>query len=151
MNKTAPMIERRKHGRVKIKNRGDAMLFGPDLAKGIQILDISQGGVAFRYVSGYDTLVEPLEMDILWNHLGVFLLKVKIRVVSDFQIPNEYLLGVIPLRRCSAEFVDLTEEQISQLNYFFENHGMGEVEAHQPHCLNQAVMHKEGEKRWNCL
>ena len=65
------------------------MLFGPDLIKGIQILDINRGGVAFRYVSGYDQLVEPLELDILWNHIGVFLLRVKIRVVSDCQIPNE--------------------------------------------------------------
>jgi hypothetical protein len=152
MNQAVTQIfERRKHPRVPIKGRGDAMVFGPELAKGIQILDLSRGGVAFRYVAGYEQLVEPLELDILWNHLGVFLLKLKLRVVSDVQVPNEYLLGVIPVRRCGAEFVDLTEDQAAQLNHFIENHSTDEVELHPPLSANHAMMCKEAQEQWNDL
>jgi hypothetical protein len=123
------------------------MLFGPEFAKGIQIIDLSRGGVAFRYVAGYEQMTGPLELDILWNHVGVFILKLRIRIVSDFHIPNEYLLGVIPIRRCSAEFVDLTEEQESQLNHFIENANMSEFEAQ---IVNQTVEFQEAEK-WTAV
>jgi len=143
-------IERRRHGRLAVRSRGDAMLFGPNFSKGVQVVDLSMGGVAFRYVAGYEQLEEPLEMDILWDHLGVFLLRLKIRIVSDFHIPSEYLLGVIPIRRCSAHFVDLMQDQISQLAYFIENYSMSDVEAARPQAVNQVVKFQE-EERWKVI
>ena len=139
-------IERRKHRRFPTEDRGDAMLFGSDFAKGIQIIDLSRGGVAFRYVAGCEQMSGPMELDILWNHVGVFILKLEIRIVSDSHIPNEYLLGVIPIRRCSAEFVDLTEDQKSQLNHFIEKAGMDDVEAQRPQIVNQTIRFQEAEQ-----
>jgi hypothetical protein len=126
------------------------MLFGPEFAKGIQIIDLSRSGVAFRYVAGCEQMTGPLELDILWNHVGVFILKLRIRIVSDFHIPNEYLLGVIPIRRCSAEFVDLTEEQKSQLSHFIENACMGDLEVHGPRIVNQTGRLQEVEQ-WTAV
>jgi hypothetical protein len=140
-------IERRKHRRFPIEDRGDAMLFGPEFAKGIQVIDLSRSGVAFRYVAGYEQISGPLELDILWNHVGVFILKLRIRIVSDFHIPNEYLLGVIPIRRCSAEFVALTEDQKSQLDLFIENASMSDVEAR---IVNQTPKFQEAEQ-WTAV
>jgi hypothetical protein len=138
--------ERRKNRRFPIEDRGDAMLFGPEFAKGIQIIDLSRSGVAFRYVAGYEQMTGPLELDILWNHVGIFILKLRVRIVSDFHIPNEYLLGVIPIRRCSAEFVDLTDEQKSQLNHFIENASMSDLEVQGPRVVNQTITSQEAEQ-----
>lgn len=142
--------ERRKHRRVPIEDRGDAMLFGSDFAKGVQVIDLSRGGVAFRYVAGYDQMKDPLELDILWSHGGLFLLKLQVRVVVDFHLPNEYLLGVIPIRRCSAEFVNLTEEQKCQLEHFIDNAIMSDVEAQRPQALNQKIRFQEAEQ-WTAV
>lgn len=145
MTESRQGVQRRRHRRVAIQSRGDAMLFGPNFSKGVQVVELSMGGIAFRYVAGYERLVEPLEMDILWDHLGVFLLKLKIKIVSDFQIPSEYILGVIPVRRCSAQFMELTRDQTSQLAYFIENHSMSDVEAARPRAVNQVVKFQEEE------
>ena len=108
--------ERRKFDRISTAGRTDAVLFGPDFTKGVQVVDISKGGLSFRYVNGRRPLNGPLELDILWDHLDVFLLKLRIKTVSDFQIANEFLLGVIPIRRCGVEFVDLSPNQASRLD-----------------------------------
>lgn len=115
------VIERRRYRRVPLSGRTDAVLFGPDFTKGVQIVDISQGGLAFRYVDGQKPLDGPMELDILWDHIDVFLLRLRIKAVCDLQIANEFLLGVIPLRRCGAEFLHLTPEQLSQLEHCMEN------------------------------
>lgn len=120
MNTATQDVERRKFERVPVKGRTDAVLFGPDFTKGVQVVDISKGGLSFRYVNGQKSLNGPLEMDILWDHLDVFILKLKMKTVSDVQVANEFLLGVIPIRRCGVEFVDLTPDQVSQLEELVE-------------------------------
>jgi hypothetical protein len=110
-------IERRRYRRVPLSGRTDAVLFGPDFTKGVKIVDISKGGLAFCYVDGQKALDGPLELDILWDHMNVFLLRLRIKAVSDLQVANEFLLGVIPIRRCGVEFLHLTQEQLSQLEH----------------------------------
>lgn len=114
--------ERRRYRRVPLSGRTDAVLFGADFTKGVQIVDISKGGLAFRYVDGQKPLDGPLELDILWDHMNVFLLRLRIKAVSDLQVANEFLLGVIPIRRCGVEFLHPTPEQLSQLEHCMEKH-----------------------------
>jgi hypothetical protein len=120
MTNATQEVERRKNRRVLLNGRADAVLFGPDFTKGVQIVDISSSGLAFRYVDGQRTVDGPLELDILWDHMDVFLLNLKIKAVSDFQVANEFLLGVIPIRRCGVEFVNLSLDQVSQLENLME-------------------------------
>jgi hypothetical protein len=127
MTEETKEVERRKHERISVAGRADAVLFGPDFTKGVQIVDVSKGGLSFRYVNGQKPLNGPLELDILWDHIDVFLLKLKIRAVSDFQVANEFLLGVIPIRRCGVQFVDLTPDQISQLEHVVKKHGVAQA------------------------
>lgn len=141
-------MERREHERLSIKKRGDAVLFGPDSAKGVQILDLSLGGVAFRYVAACDRLVEPLKLDLLWHHECVRLLKLKIEVVSDFQAPNEYLLGIIPIRRCGARFVDLTDAETAQLSDFLANHSPEDVQACRAYAVGPGISSKGEQRQW---
>ncbi|MBW1896460.1 MAG: PilZ domain-containing protein [Deltaproteobacteria bacterium] len=115
MTNATQEVERRKNRRVLLDGRADAVLFGLDFTKGVQIVDVSSSGLAFRYVDGQKMIDGPLELDILWDHMDVFLLNLKMEAISDFQLANEFLLGVIPIRRCGVEFVNLTVDQLSQL------------------------------------
>ena len=120
-------VERRQHKRIQIKSQADAVLLGPTFTKGVQIIDISKGGLAFRYVHGQKPSNGLFELDILWDHIDLNLIKLKVKTISDYQIPNEFLLDVIPLRRCGAQFAELTKDQISQLENFIENGSTGEL------------------------
>jgi hypothetical protein len=120
-------VERRQHKRIQIKDRADAVLLGPTFTKGVQIIDISKGGLAFRYVHGKKPSNGLLELDILWDHIDLNLIKLKVKTISDYQIPDEFLLDVIPLRRCGAQFAELMKDQISQLENFIENDSTGEL------------------------
>ncbi len=120
-------VERRQHKRIQIKSQADAVLLGPTFTKGVQIIDISKGGLAFRYVHGQKPSNGLFELDILWDHIDLNLIKLKVKTISDYQIPNEFLLDVIPLRRCGAQFAELTKDQISQLENFIENDSTGEL------------------------
>jgi hypothetical protein len=122
MTKATQESERRKCDRIPVGGRADAVLFGSDFTKGVQIVDVSSGGLSFRYVNGQNPVDGPLELDILWDHLDVFLLNLKIKAVSDIQVANEFLLGVIPIRRCGVEFLGLTQDQTSQLQNLMEKH-----------------------------
>ena len=125
-DRTMP-VERRQHKRIQIKSQADAVLLGPTFTKGVQIIDISKGGLAFRYVHGQKPSNGLFELDILWDHIDLNLIKLKVKTISDYQIPNEFLLDVIPLRRCGAQFAELTKDQISQLKNFIENDSTGEL------------------------
>jgi hypothetical protein len=118
--------ERRQDKRIQIEGRADAVLFGPTSTKGIQVVDISKGGLAFRYVNGQKPSSGMFEIDILWDHIDFNLIKLRLRTVSDYQIPNGFLLGVIPVRRCGAQFVELTKDQVFQLEDFVENYRKAE-------------------------
>ncbi len=120
-------VERRQHKRIQIKSQADAVLLGPTFTKGVQIIDISKGGLAFRYVHGQKPSNGLFELDILWDHIDLNLIKLKVKTISDYQIPDEFLLDVIPLRRCGAQFAELTKDQISQLENFIENDSTGEL------------------------
>ena len=123
MTKSSEQVERRKHTRVSVEGRADAVLFGKDFTKGVQILDISPGGLSFRYVNGQAPLDGPLEIDIIWDHANVFLLNLQVETTSDVEVANEFLLGVIPIRRCGGVFCNLTTKQIDQLTTFVDNNG----------------------------
>jgi hypothetical protein len=127
MTESTMLSERRQHKRVHIEGRADAVLFGSTSPKGIQIVDISKGGLAFRYVNGQRPSSGMFEIDILWDHIDFNLIKLKLRTISDYQIPNGFLLGVIPVRRCGAQFVELTKDQVSQLEDFIENYKKPEM------------------------
>jgi hypothetical protein len=120
-------VERRQHKRIQIEGRADAILFGPASTKGVQIVDISKSGLAFRYVNGQGPSNGLFEIDILWDHIDFNLIKLTVRTISDYHIPNGFLLGVIPVRRCSAQFVELTKSQKSQLDRYVEKQSTGEA------------------------
>ncbi len=107
--------EQRKEKRFRTKSRTLARVsVAPDLL--FHIVDISRGGLAFRYLGDTELSDRLGEVDILFDDkftLG----KLAVHPVSDS--PIEY--GYIPMRRRSVRFAELTPWQKAELDHFLMN------------------------------
>ena len=123
------LVERRKHERFQAEDGALAVLRRPwphPTTLG-QIIDISMGGLAFRYIAGEERSHEPSELEILSGDCSFRLDKIPFETISDFKIANEAPFKFIEMRRSGVQFGELRPEQMSQLEYFIQNHAIGEV------------------------
>jgi hypothetical protein len=103
----------RSHKRYKSKEGALAVL---NCAIPFHLIDISENGLAFRYVGIEKWFDDPVELDIVYND---FCLKnLIVESVSDLQVSN----GVIQTRRHSVSFGQLTPKQKAQLERFIEQY-----------------------------
>jgi c-di-GMP-binding flagellar brake protein YcgR len=117
-------VERRKHQRFQLPTSAFAGL-GPYFGKVGRILDISMGGLAFRYVG----LEEPngaTYIDIFMNDLDFYLRNLQCKTISDFPVVTDGLTTVT-LRRRGVEFVKMKPQQMDALKDFIEEHAIGEA------------------------
>lgn len=116
-------VERRRHERFHVQKDAFAMITPLSHKKG-EIIDISRGGLAFRYIP--DEKQPKLSVEIgLFLHIflediSFCLLRLPIKTVSDFAISSGKSADVA--RRRSVEFRALSESQASELEFFIENH-----------------------------
>ena len=125
---TKELVERRKHRRFKARE-GAFAVFRPQwsrCAMSGRVVDISRGGLAFRYLTGQDRSNGSFELDILSPYHGFFLDMRTVESRSDFEIADDAALGSIKTKRCGVQFGDLTQKQISQLEYFIRNFTVAE-------------------------
>ena len=115
------MLERRKHKRFQVQDDAIAVLRPVVDLRG-PIIDISRGGLAFRYISSKESSGQSSKLDILLPDLSFYLGHLPIRTVHDFEVTSEYTLGNTKTRRCSVQFRELTQKQISQIENFMKNH-----------------------------
>jgi hypothetical protein len=101
-----------------------------------QILDISMGGLAFRYINNHSEAPKRESYaDIYLTEGDLCLEAVPIRAVSDFDAPDTVTCkadGPLPvscrgMRRCGIEFGEMTEGQISQLTHCIHSQSIGVV------------------------
>jgi hypothetical protein len=109
-------VERRHYERFEAKKGAFVALKG-SARKLWQIIDISKGGVAFRYVVNGEEVEESSELDILTADTRFSLETLPFKCVSEFEMTNELSLS-FRLRRCSVEFGKLTQFQVSKLERF---------------------------------
>jgi hypothetical protein len=113
-------VEQRKHKRHKVTKRAFAVL-GPEAVKLCHLIDISKGGLSFRYFVDTNDSGERLqELDILGGE-DFYLEKVPVRVVSDMVLKDNSPFSSIAMRRRGVEFGPLTPKQREQVDYFIEN------------------------------
>jgi hypothetical protein len=115
------MLERRKHKRFQVQDDAVAVL-RPSVDKRGPIIDISMGGLAFSYVTSKDSSNRSSRLDILLPDLSFYLAHMPIRTVSDFKVTSESPFRSIESRRRSVQFGKMTQEQMSQLERFIQNH-----------------------------
>jgi len=119
-------VERRKHKRLRAEDGAYAAI-RPHYNKIGQIIDISRGGLAFRYMVCNSENDGPCELDIFLLGNGFHLDKVSVRMVSDQEMPEGVSPGLLTMRRCAVQFEGLSQKEIFQLDYFIQNHTLGEA------------------------
>ena len=112
--------ERRKHKRFRSKEGAYAVLSGP-VSKMGQILDISRGGLAFRYIDIGDRPRETCVLDILREDNAFRLENVAFRIISDLDASKDFPFSTIPMRRCGGQLTGLSDRQIYDLEYLIES------------------------------
>jgi hypothetical protein len=86
-----------------------------------QIIDVSQRGLAWSYVTNKDEVFSPRELDIVLPDGGVYLNKLPCRTISDFDTDDGTTIK-FATRRCGVEFGDLTDDQEFALNHFIQHY-----------------------------
>jgi hypothetical protein len=115
-------IEKRKHKRFEARE-GCFVVVWPDFSKQGQIIDISKGGLAFRYIADEEEKIsDGAELDILLQDISFYLERVPFRTVYDIEIQNQSTFIPLKMRRMGVEFGELTPNQTALLDYFINNH-----------------------------
>lgn len=124
MNSIEKATERRAHKRYRLKE--DAIV--ATSARLGQIVDISMGGLSFRYIAKTSTMDETSnELDIFLSRDDFYLEKVPFEKVSDDVSVYDSPFSIIKMRRFSVKFGSLTSEQKHQLERFLRYHTAGEA------------------------
>ena len=113
-------VERRHHERYQAEKGAFVAVRGP-IRKLWQILDISKGGVAFRYVANGEEWERSSELDILTADTRFSLETVPFKCISDCAVINEISSG-FKRRRGGVQFEKLTKFQMSQLELFIRDY-----------------------------
>ncbi|MBU4319006.1 MAG: PilZ domain-containing protein [Proteobacteria bacterium] len=109
--------ERRHHPRFPAMDRALVAVAGDEFSLPYHLMDISQGGMAFRYLN-------KSPMDLTGNRMDLYLEKdlhvgrLPVTVKADLPLPGD----VIPRRRCSVAFGEMTPAQEIQLQAFIGLH-----------------------------
>ena len=125
MNHRKDNNERRSFRRLRAKEGAFAVL-RPQCTKLGQIVDISEGGLAFHYVFTGNQKNGEHEVDIFLAGNGFYLEKIPVKTVCDFKITKKIPTSSVPLRRCSLEFNGLEKSKASKIEYFLSNHTLSQ-------------------------
>jgi hypothetical protein len=125
-------VERRKHKRFEAREGGIVLLTPPwpDTSVVGYISHISKGGVEFHYYGDEKLPDTPLQLQILANGVS-HVLHIPFKAVWDFPILNESP-AARRIRGCGVQFRELTHDQMFLLDYFIENHTIGEADISHP-------------------
>jgi hypothetical protein len=82
-----------------------------------KIVDISRGGLAFRYLDVGDRLREAFELDMYSRHNEFRMEKVSVKTVWDRQTPGQLAFSTRTRLR-GVQFGKLTQNQFSELECF---------------------------------
>jgi hypothetical protein len=92
------LVERRKYERFQV-NSNTYVALAPPYGKVGPVIDISLGGLSFRYVDGKETTNESY-IHIFLTEANFYLEKVPVKTILDFEIPDKSASSVINMRRC---------------------------------------------------
>jgi hypothetical protein len=117
-------VEQRRHKRFQVP-KGAFVGLGPHDTKVGQIVDLSMGGLAFRYVG--DAEPSNGELDIFLSERDFYVGRIPFKTVSDFEVTGRAGVSSIAMRRSGVQFRKLNRNQTSQLEHFIQKHTLGEA------------------------
>lgn len=120
------IVDQRKHKRFQIQN--DVFVASRHRFANVgNVVDISMGGIGFRYLASEYEPSGSFELEIFSADRNFYMEKVPFKTISDFEMVNDVLCSSLIMRRSGIQFGELTDKQISQLEYFIQNLTIGEV------------------------
>jgi len=97
---------------------GALAALSPESGRVGQIQNISQKGLAFRYIaddSPEATLNGTVKVQIMFAGKGVWLDGIAVKWIADVALPTNSSFSGIPLRQTSLQFIALTDDQKARL------------------------------------
>ncbi len=82
-----------------------------------QIIDVSRGGLSFKYLSDESLHGDQWELDILLSEHGFLWRRIPYRTVLDSEILPEIPFSSIRMRRRAIAFEDVTGEDATRLGF----------------------------------
>jgi len=121
-------VERRKSTRYKAVEGAYAAI-SPKSHKLGQIIDISMGGLAFKYidtnnddVTNDDTKNQShTQESIFLSSMGFYVGDLPFKTVSDNEVTNTPSLSAMKVRERHVQFTDLSFKQLFDLDYYLRN------------------------------
>lgn len=111
------LFERRKHKRFPAPPNTYVQLIG-QVSKLGRVLDISKGGLAFRYISVGKGLREVFQLDLISSQVNPRLNPLPVKLVSEIEMASETPARAVTLSRAGVQFEELMDEQIDWLERF---------------------------------
>ena len=113
------LFERRKHKRFRVPPNTYVQL-NDQVSQLGRVLDISEGGLAFRYISVGKELKKVFQLDLISTQVNPRLNPLPVKVVSEIEITSETPARAVTLSRASVQFGELMDEQVNWLEHFIE-------------------------------
>ncbi|MBU1194940.1 MAG: PilZ domain-containing protein [Proteobacteria bacterium] len=124
-------VERRKNKRYKAVEGAYAAV-SPNSHRLGQIIDISMGGLAFKYI---DTSNEEVNNDasaqdesIFLSSMGYYVGDLPFTTVSDYEVTNAPSFSSMKVRKRHVQFKDLSFKQLFDLDYYLRNNVSEQLE-----------------------
>ncbi|WP_092234759.1 PilZ domain-containing protein [Desulfobacula phenolica] len=122
-------IDRRKNKRYKAEEGAYAAI-SPNSKKLGQIIDISMGGLTFKYIdtNADDNENENLpEEKIFLSSMGYYVGDLPFKIVLDYEIKNAPSFSSMKIRKMHVQFTDLSFKQLFDLDYYLRNNVSGQI------------------------
>lgn len=117
MDKQEKIIERRQHPRYQLS---DNILVFNETTFG-QIINFSEGGLAFSYLINKDIVQEIfVELSILNSSSGFYMENITCKTVNTSDSTPIHPTGSTIVRRNGVQFDNLTADQLQQIESFLE-------------------------------
>lgn len=123
-------IERRKHKRYKAIDGAYAAI-SPNSHKLGQVIDISMGGLSFKYIdttSDDPEFMQPPEETIFLSSMGYYVGDLPFKTIADYEITNAPSFSSMKIRKRHVQFTDLSFKQLFDLDYYLRNNVSEQVE-----------------------
>jgi hypothetical protein len=116
-------VERRKNKRYKAVEGAYAAI-SPNSHKLGQIIDVSMGGLSFKYI---DTATDDTDSDslqdetIFLSSMGYYVGDLPFKTVSDYELNDAPSFSSMKVRKRHVQFTDLSFKQLFDLDYYLRN------------------------------
>lgn len=123
-------VERRRNKRYKAVDGAYAAI-SPNSHKLGQIIDISMGGLSFKYIdtSNDDKYENQIpEESVFLSSMGYYVGDLPFQVISDYEVTNAPSFSSMKVRRRHVQFTDLSFKQLFDLDYYLRNNVSDQVE-----------------------